>query len=632
MSSKKDNKLYRLVEFKEGYHDDPMFEAYNVVRPNNSYNIVKPTEYHVVGSSGTSDEVTPKYNIIVPQEQKKQSPFTKFLYKLSHYGMDYEDDVFKNIKSLPADPNLIPGFNKAVDNDIYSQMNNWKVKSNKDKSFFEKDLNAKRDILRKMAMTPELEDILDVMANECIVYDDDNTYICEPYIESNILTELNPASAEEIKKEIDNIFYKLYLLLDWKNKAWDECKRFLIDGVLSYEIVYDSLDDPTNILGIIPVDAATLTKKIEDGVTWWYQYKGIRGKERKLLDAQIIYIEYQDTGVSTRQSYLERLIRPFNLYRIIEQAQVVWTVTQASFKTVFTIPVGNMSQQKGAQRLNSAMANYKEDITFNSESGELMINGKTNLPFNKEYWLPENDNGKPNIETLTDNGPDLNDSAQLKYFKSELYKMSKIPESRFEKENASTWFGTDPSQTQRDEINFSRFVTKIRNVFSQILLKPLQIQLALDIPEVKNDKVILSAVSLRFNTYNQFEEMMNIAVNQKRLEYIQTLQDALTTTDAEGNEAKFFSAKFLAEQILKMSQTDLELNEKYKQEEKQKATSKSSIGIPGEEDNADIQEEPEINGATPEVGSDEYAFDQDQGSGPSDADQENMPEPEGAPQ
>ena len=52
-------------------------------------------------------------------------------------------------------------------------------------------------------------------------------------------------------------------------------------------------------------------------------------------------------------------------------------------------------------------------ISFNTETGELQVNGKMNLPFNKEYWMPENDQGRPEIETLVDSGPQLNDSDQL---------------------------------------------------------------------------------------------------------------------------------------------------------------------------------------------------------------------------
>ena len=42
----------------------------------------------------------------------------------------------------------------------------------------------------------------------------------------------------------------------------------------------------------------------------------------------------------------------------------------------------------------------------------------------------------------------------------------------------------------------------------------------------------------------------------------------LAVTDADGNEESFFSLKFLIMKYLKMSDADLELNEKYKLEEK----------------------------------------------------------------
>jgi len=214
------------------------------------------------------------------------------------------------------------------------------------------------------------------------------------------------------------------------------------------------------------------------------------------------------------------------------------------------------------------MNRYKEDISFNTETGELKVNGKMNMPFNKEYWFPENENGRPQLETLVDNGPMLNDSDQIRYFESKLWKMSKIPANRFDKEAQTTWFGNDPTQALREEIDFSRFVTRLRNTFAEILLKPLRIQLSLSVPDIKNDKRILDSVTLRWNSYNLFEEMMNIEIMTKRVEFIGTMKDSLATTDADGNEESFFSLKFLIMKYLKMSDADLELNEKYKMEEK----------------------------------------------------------------
>lgn len=535
------------------------------------------------------DDINKEHMLL--ESQKKQGKFSKLLTTLSRYGMTYTDQVLKNMQAVPADRNLQNKEDIGYHQSLYQGWDNsWTPKKEEDKSYSEKALIEKVRVLRKMATQPELEDILDILANECIVYDNDESYIATPFMDTALIQELNEKSAEEIRRCVDTSFYKLYMLLDFKRNAWSLFKRWLIDGVLAFEIVYDDLEHPKSIIGIIPIDPTIITRKVDqDGTEKWIMFKDMVGLERTLLSSQIIYVKYseRDDGVD-RQSYLERLIRPFNIYRIIEQAQIIWTTTQASFKMMFTIPVAGMNKARGLQTLQSAMNRYKEEITFNSETGELLTNGKVNQIFNKEYWMPENENGKPEIETLVDNGPQLNDSDQLTYHLNKLYKISKIPLGRFDKDAQATWFGSDPTAVLRDEINFGRFVNRLRATWAEIILKPLRIQVSLSIPDIKNDKRILDAISLRFNAYNQFTEMMEIEIDTKRIEFIQTMHDSLTTQDAEGNDVSFFSEKFLVLKYLKMSEADLELNEKYLLEEKFK---KKSGNDEEEEDTGGADEE-----------------------------------------
>lgn len=512
------------------------------------------------------------YNKYNKNSRQKTGKIAKVLQKLSNFGMSYSDDVLKNMQAVPADPALQSEDMVTMQRMYQMPSFSWKDKQEEDKAFRDKNLQEKTLVLRQMAEQPEIEDILDIMCNECVVYDPDNAYICRPFIDNAVVQDLNENALEEIRSSVDTIFYKIYSMENLKQNAWNIFRRFLVDGVLAYEIVYDNITDPKNIIGIVEVNPATITRTARpDGTIIWTLFKGVLGQERNLLDSQIIYIKYSDDGVSSRQSYLERLIRPFNIYRIIEQAQVIWTVTQSSFKTMFTIPVGKMSKAQGLQTLNQEMSRYKEDISFNNDTGELKVNGKVNLPFNKEYWLPENMNGKPQIETLVDGGPSLNDSDQMKFFLSKLYKMSKIPESRFDRDAGSTWFGTDATQALRDEINFGRFVERLRATWAQLLIKPIQIQLALQMPDLKNDKRILDAISLDFISYNQFTELMEAELDQKRMEHIQTMKDTFTTTDSDGNEIPYFCDKFLIIKYMKISNADLELNEKYKLEMKEES-------------------------------------------------------------
>lgn len=518
----------------------------------------------------------------------KKGVISKFLSNMSRYGLEYGEDIYDLMRAIPADPKLLGKEDQMLNQDLFTQLNSqWKKKQNADQNFFEKDMGVKRETLRKLALQPELEDILDVMTNESIVYDSDNAYFIDSFLDEKILGDVKPEIIKEIKDSMSSAFLRFYYLLGWKTRAWDDFKRFLIEGILAYLIVYDNISNPKAIKGIVPLDAITLTRTYKNGKTYWVQYKGIQGKERILMDAEVIYITYQETNVINRQSYLERLVRPFNIYRIIEQAQIIWTTTNAQYKTSFTIPTGGMSKTQQAQTVNSAMNRYKEDIRFSSETGELTVNGQINLPFNKEYWFSEpDDGGAAQVEVLGGEGPEINDNDQLNYFKNQLYKISKIPQSRFDQEGGESFFGTDITSVARAEMDFGRFVNRLRNVFSQIILKPLQLQVALDIPSLRQDKFILDAINIQYKSYNVFEELLEQELMQKRVEFIQTMKDSLIDMDSLGNEVKFWSSEFLVQKYLKLPDVELKLNERLKKEEVLKL---SAVGP--EETDESIQEE-----------------------------------------
>lgn len=502
------------------------------------------------------------------QQEKKKGKIAKFFSNMARLGMTYDDKVIDNMRAIPADKNFLPKEEQLLNQDLFTQLNSsWKTKSNADRNFFEKDYPQKREALRKLAMQPELEDILDVMSNESIVYDTDLTYFAEPFIEIQELHDVKTEHQKAIEDKMGKYYRRFYKMLNWKYKAWDDFKRWLIEGILAWEIVYDNLDKPTEIIGLIPLDPATLTKKYENNKWYWVQFKGIQGKERTLLDSQVIYVPFQETESINRVSYLERLIRPFNIYRIVEQAQLIWTITNASYKMKFTIPVKGMNKTMGMQTLSSAMNRYKEDIKFVSDTGELTINGQVNMPFMKEYWFPENDSGSPEIDTLGGDGPELNDNDQLKFYKNNLYKVSKIPLSRFDQESGETWFGADATSVARTEIDFARYVNRLRNQFAQIILKPLKLQMALSVPELQDNREFLEAISLQYKSYNLFEEMMEMELMQKRVEFIQNMKESMIDMDIEGNEIKYFSSKFLVQKYLKYSTEDLKLNKKLKEQE-----------------------------------------------------------------
>lgn len=53
-------------------------------------------------------------------------------------------------------------------------------------------------------------------------------------------------------------------------------------------------------------------------------------------------------------------------------------------------------------------AMYKEDVTINSQSGEVIYNGTTNFPFAKNMIVPSNSQGNVDVSEIAAGGYDLN--------------------------------------------------------------------------------------------------------------------------------------------------------------------------------------------------------------------------------
>lgn len=527
------------------------------------------------------------------QPAVRQRFVSRMLKGLSSFGMKYDDLVIKQSQTIGIsedrygwrlDPNNAMG-GEYDDYQLFASLAMADTSLRKNISFYDKSYRKKREDLRKFAVQDEIEDILDIICDDSIVLDDRN-YFCKPLIYDS--DNLNPDVLEKVKGAMLSNFKKIYQYFGFNDDAtaWNYFRKWLIDGYLAFEIVYD--EKQQHIVGFKELDPVTLEPAIdEDGKRVWRQFKGDPSRERKVYDAQIIYISWSQMNAPGRISYVERLVRAFNLLRIMEHSRVIWAVVNSSFKTKFIIPVGGKSKTRAAQTLAVLMQKYRENIEFDTASGELSVNGKPMMPFSKEYWIPESDSGSPKIETFGNDGPDLSDTDALKYFHNRLIKVSKIPMSRFDMEQP-TW-SIDPTSIKRDEMRYGRFITRIRSVFQEIMVKPMWLQMCLDFPGLKDDTAFKAQVGVRFNTENHFTKMANMEVIGRQIDFIEKMKNSLTDTDPNMAERKFWSSKFLAQKYLDLSEEDFIQNDKLKKKEEEemaKAAAESPLagglgGVPG---------------------------------------------------
>lgn len=499
--------------------------------------------------------------------ENKKSVFLKIMSKLSNFGMDYTDLLQPTAQKTQNLAPLSNGtFHKSNNDGEFEQweqfgrLNSSDSFTRKSIAYFDQPYSQKRNELRRYAQQDEIEEILDTLCDEAIVFDDENFFCTHSNYNDPSMGEKQLLLIQEALQEN---FDRLYVYWGFNSDiaAWQYFRKFLIEGYLAFEIIYSK--DNKSIIGFIELDPLSLIPQIKNNEKVWFLNKG-DVSERILFDSQVIYISYGQNNIYGRVSYVERLIRTFNIMRLMEHSRIIWAVVNASFRTKFIIPVGGKSKNRQKQSLASLMQSYREVIDFSEDSGELKVNGKAMMPFNKEYWFPETENGTPQMETVGNDGADLSDTESLKYFRNKLIRVSKIPMSRFDSEGGDSTFGVGAEGMTRDEIKFGRFVNRLRSAFQEIIIKPLWLQMCLDFNELSQDVKFKGSVGVTFNKNNLFEEMKELEVLTKRASFIKEINESITEKNEEGDEEPYFSPEFLVRKFLKIPHEDLKENRKFK--------------------------------------------------------------------
>jgi hypothetical protein len=495
------------------------------------------------------------------------------LTALSRFGMKYDDLLVKNSQAIGYIEGQMTGFNNAMGDDLMratlALSDTTSSLKNKSIAFFQLDYVQKRERLRDLASNGEIEFIIETITDDAIVYDEDNRF-CYP---NDLIGEINYRGKNKEErlnyqeKVIDKYrenFEKIYSAWSFDRgiSAWQYFYQWLIEGHLAFEIIYDNLTNPKDIIGFKELDPSTLypeVKKDAAGLIYlqWAQRDPLNKMNRTLTDSQIIYISYSNEFRTKRVSFVERLVRSFNLLRLIEHSKVIWHTMNAPIRLKTTVPVGTKSMQKAKEDVREFTNTLKEDISFDGSTGELSVDGKPNILFYKNYVLPVNDRGeKIEIEALEYPGPNLSGSELLKYFHDKLKLDSKLPYSRWSEGQGA--YTMNAEGISREEIRYNKFVKRLRSAYKELITKPLYLQMCLDVKDLKADHKFANAVGMVWHDDNVFEEIKNQELLNKRLA---TLNSMKAVVDDENKP--YFSTEYLIKEYLKLSDEDIEKNRNY---------------------------------------------------------------------
>lgn len=434
-------------------------------------------------------------------------------------------------------------------------------------AIYDKEYRNKRDFLRKFALNDEVEWAVDTICDESIILDDQN-FFCRPVIDVNFLSDNEVAT--KIKTSLTVNFKRIYTYFNFQHGilALQLFKQWLIDGFLAFEIIYNT--EETSIIGFKQLDPLSLEPRAEKGpdgkiMKIWVQYPEEQKLTRVLPDSKVIYISFAKGNFISRVSYIERLVRSHNLLRLMEHTRVIWNIMNSTFRMKMVVPVGTQSKQRSQESLNELLAKYKEDVYLDFDSGELLVNGKASMQFYKNYLFPKKDGDSPEIESVSNDGPELTDTDIIDFFFRKFKLASKIPSNRFLRDGTATVY-LNADGLDLEERAFGRFINKLRSIYAEIMTKPLMLQMMLDHPELKDNELFISSIGIKYHSDANFEELKTMEIMQKRIDHVSALQGIMNDDGSE----PMLTARWLIKK-LGFSDDELAENEKIRKLEKQES-------------------------------------------------------------
>jgi len=207
-------------------------------------------------------------------------------------------------------------------------------------------------------------------------------------------------------------------------------------------------------------------------------------------------------------------------------------------------------------------------MVYDASTGSVK-DGKDTMSMMEDFWLPRKEGGRgTEVETLP-GGQNLGDMEDVIYFQKKVYQALHVPSSRMDTE--SSWSFSRSGEITRDEIKFTKFVTKLRKKFSDLLYSLLRTQLlAKGIIDKGEWNIYKENIDFAFEDDGYFTEIKKIEMMKERIEML----DTISNNNIIG---RYYSVEWVRKNVLMQTEEDMEAMDKQMEKEKA-ATPKNDEG------------------------------------------------------
>ena len=432
--------------------------------------------------------------------------------------------------------------------------------------YLDMEVNAKNDSdlirrYREVAQNPECDMAIEDIVNEVIVSDERDSPVTLSLDKLDI--------SENIKQKIRDEFNEVLSLLAFEEKGHDIFKRWYTDGRIYFYKVIDPQSPRKGITELRYIDPRKIKKVreikkhrdskskgievVEKTAEWFvYNEKGIQtGSTNAGVKISTDSIVYVTSGVIDQNknmvlSHLHKAIKPVNQLRMIEDAVVIYRIVRAPERRIFYVDVGNLPKQKAESYLREVMARYRNKLVYDANTGEIRDDRK-HMSMLEDFWLPRREGAKGTEVSTLAGGQNLGEISDVQYFQKKLYKALNVPISRMESE-AGFNIGKSAEIT-RDELKFTKFVSRLRKRFTQVFSDILKTQLVLKgVMTIEDWVKIKEHIQYNYLKDGYFAELKNAEIMRERL----SLANEVTPY-----VGKYYSVEYIRKNVLRQTDEDI---------------------------------------------------------------------------
>lgn len=430
---------------------------------------------------------------------------------------------------------------------------------------------------RELALQSEVETALEDIVNEAITYEDFETPI------ELDLTDVKVS--EKVKERIREEFQRILELMDFSNKAHDIFRRWYIDGRIYYHMMISEKSPGKGIQELRYIDPRRI-RKVREAIRKpptqpspvqkapafkeYYMYTnpnptfgamtthtGVRIAKDSIAYAHSGLMDAKNRMVL---SYLHKAIKPMNQLRMLEDATVIYRLSRAPERRIFYIDVGNLPKMKAEQYIRDMMVKHKNRLVYDASTGEVRDDRKF-MTMLEDFWLPRREGGRGTEITTLPGGQNLGEMEDVEYFRRKLFRALNVPVTRIQAE--TTFSLGRGNEITRDEVKFSKFISRLRMRFASLFDELLRTQLLLrGVLRKEEWQDIKEQIHYDFRRDNYYAELKEQEITTARMTIAQNFDPFV---------GKYVSAKYIREKILKLTDEEIVEIDKEIEEERQKA-------------------------------------------------------------